>query len=401
MDSARGYFDHAATTPLRREAREAMLACAAADFNASARYAEGRAARAALDDARGTIARLVGARPREVVFTGGGSEANALAIAGTVRAAGVADAHIVTAATEHHAVLHAVDALRDEGARVTVLSVDADGRVDPAAFAAALEPGTTLATIMLANNELGTIAPIAELAALARARGVPFHCDAVQAAGRLPLDVAALGVDLLSLSAHKCYGPKGVGALVVRGGTPLRPLVHGGSQERGLRAGTENVAGIVGFAAAYAATEAEREPEMARVAALRDRLEAAILSNVPGSRVNASGASRLANIASVAFADCDATELLVALDLLGFAVSTGSACASGAPEPSHVLAAIGAPAWVRRGTLRLSLGKRSTVQDVERLARMLPDAVSRARVGRVEVGTFVSGSVMSFSEGVF
>ncbi len=393
MTGARSFFDHAATTPLRREAIDAMVAArASADGNPSALHAEGRAARAALDDARATIARLVSARPREIVFTGGGSEANNLAIAGAVRAAGIAGAHVVTVATEHHAVLHTVEALRDEGVRVTVLGVDSAGRVDPAAFASALEPRTVLATIMLANNEIGTIAPIVDLARIARERGVLFHCDAVQAVGRLPLDVRELGVDLLSLSAHKCYGPKGVGALYVRTGTPLRPLVFGGPQEAGTRAGTENVAGIVGFAAAFAATEAERTDEMIRVGALRDRLEREILATIAGTRVNAAGVPRLANVASVAFADCDATELLVRLDLAGFAVSTGSACAAGAAERSHVLAAIDAPAWARRGTLRFSLGMRSGEQDVERLVRMLPDAASCARVGRADMGMVVLGS---------
>ncbi len=396
MNPGRSYFDHAATTPLRREAIDAMRPLLeAGEFNPSALYAEGRAARAVLDGARATVARLIGARPREIVFTGGGSEANNLAIVGATRAAraaGNAAPHVVTVATEHHAVLHAVESLRDEGARVTVLAVDSGGRIDPAAFAGALEPQTVLATVMLANNEIGTIAPIAELAGIARGRGVRFHCDAVQAAGRLPIDVGTLGVDLLTISAHKCYGPKGVGALYVRAGTQLQPLVHGGPQESNLRAGTENVAGIAGFAAAFAATECERAQTMPELERLRDRLEANILARVRGARVNAAGARRLPTIASIAFHGCDAAELLVALDLLGFAISTGSACAAGAIERSHVLAATGAPSWVQRGTVRLSLGKLSSVQDVERLTRMLPDAVAQARVGSTELGTFVSGS---------
>lgn len=372
----------------------------AGGFNASALYAEGRAARAALDRARTTVASLVGARPREIVFTSGGSEADTLAIVGTLRArpGGVAGAHVVTAATEHHAVLHAVDAMRDEGARVTVLGVDAQGRVDLAAFAAALEPETVLATIMLANNEIGTVAPIAELARLARARGVLFHCDAVQAAGRLPLDVGVLGVDLLSLSAHKCYGPKGVGALYVRAGTRLAAVIHGGPQEAGLRAGTENVAGIVGFAAAFAATEAERAREMTRLGALRDRLERDVLAALPGTVVHAVAAPRLETIASLAFDGIDAMELLVVLDLAGISVSIGSACAAGAAERSHVLAALGAPAWIRRGTLRFSLGRQTSEQDVERLTRMLPAAVATGRVGFGNLGTSVCGSPQSPSE---
>jgi cysteine desulfurase len=396
MDTGRSYFDHAATTPMRREAIDAMLPLLeAGGYNASALYAEGRAARAALDRARIAVAKLVGAKPREIVFTSGGSEANTLAIAGTLRArsGGVAGAHIVTASTEHHAVLHAVDAMRDEGARVTILDVDADGRIDPAAFAAALEPETVLATIMLANNEIGTIAPIAELARVAHARGVLFHCDAVQAAGRLPLDVGTLGVDLLSLSAHKCYGPKGVGALYVRTGTPLGAVVFGGPQEAGLRAGTENVAGIAGFAAAFSATEAERTRELPRLEALRE-----ILASIPGSVVNAAAAPRLGTIASVAFEEIDAMELLVALDLAGISVSTGSACAAGAAERSHVLAALGAQAWIRRGTVRFSLGRQTSEQDVVRLTRMLPAAVAVGRVGSGILGTAMRGSLQSPTE---
>ncbi len=401
MTAPRSYFDHAATTPMRREAIDAMCSLLeGGGYNASALYAEGRAARAALDRARVTIAALVGAKPREIVFTSGGSEANTLAIVGTLRArpGGIAGAHIVTAATEHHAVLHAVDAMRDEGARVTVLGVDAQGRIDPAAFAAALEPETVLATIMLANNEIGTIAPIAELAALARARGVLVHADAVQAPGRLPLDVDTLGVDLLSISAHKCYGPKGVGALYVRAGTPLRAVVFGGPQEAGLRAGTENVAGIAGFAAAFAATEAERTREMPRLEALRDRLEREIVASIPGTALNAAAAPRLGTIASIAFDGVDAMELLVALDLAGISVSTGSACAAGAAERSHVLAALGAEAWIRRGTLRFSLGRQTSEQDVEDLTRMLPAAVAMGRVGSGNTGTSMSGSSQSLSE---
>ncbi len=399
MSAPRSYFDHAATTPMRREAVAAMLPLLdGGGFNASALYAEGRAARAALDGARAVVAGLIGARPREIVFTGSGSEADNLAIVGVVRAAKRAAAHVVTAATEHYAVLHAVEELRDEGVEVTVLGVDGAGRVDPADFAAALRPQTVLATIMLANNELGTLAPIAELARIARTRGVVFHCDAVQAAGRLPLCVDALGVDLLTLAAHKCYGPKGVGALYVRAGTPLRPLAVGGAQEAGRRAGTENVAGIAGFAAAFAASEAERPAEMLRVAELRDRLEHAVLAAISGTRVNAAGVPRLASVASIAFADVDAAELLVRLDLCGFAVSTGSACAAGAAERSHVLAALEAPNWVRRGTLRFSLGRLTGVQDVERLVRMLPEAVASMRVASLNVGKSVGGFSQSHSE---
>ncbi len=382
------YLDHAATTPVREEVLAAMLPYfSEVGFNPSSLHAEGRAARAALDAARASVAGLLGAKPREIVFTGGGSEADNLAILGSARARRAAGAHVVTAATEHHAVLHAMDVLRDEGFEVTVLPVDGAGRIAPDAFAAALRPDTVLASIMLANNELGTIQPVAELARLARARGVVFHTDAVQAPGRLPLDVELLGVDVLALSAHKFYGPKGVGALYVRGGTALMPLVVGGGQEAGLRAGTENVAGIAGFARALELAVGEQAAETARVRGLRDRFEAALLAAVPGVRVNAADAPRLPHVASIAFEGIEAPALLVRLDLEGVAVSAGSACAAGSTEPSHVVAALGAPAWVQLGTIRFSFGKLTSEKDVERLMRMLPLVVGELRVVDEELGT--------------
>ncbi len=407
MTGRRLYFDHAATTPLRDDVVAAMTPYFGTfGFNASSLHAEGRAARAALDGARAGVARLIGAKPREIVFTSGGSEANNFAILGAARAARKARAsgarggtpHVVTAATEHHAVLHAVDVLRDEGFSVTVLGVDADGRVAPEAFAAALRPETLLASIMLANNELGTLAPVPELARLACERDVLFHTDAVQVPGHVPLHVGELGVDLLALSGHKFYGPKGVGALYVRAGTVLEPLVVGGGQEAGRRAGTENVAGIVGFARALEFAVTELPAEAARLASLRDRFEAALARGIRGVRINALRAARLPNISSVAFADVEATELLVRLDLAGVAVSSGSACAAGSVEPSHVLIATGAPDWVRAGTLRFSFGKLSGEQDVERLVKMLPGIVASVRDACSDVGTALSGSGSSLSE---
>jgi cysteine desulfurase len=382
------YLDHAATTPVREDVLAAMLPYFGdVGFNPSSLHAEGRAARAALDGARASVARLLGAKPREIVFTGGGSEADNLAILGAARARRAAGTHVVTAATEHHAVLHAMDVLRDDGFEVTVLPVDGDGRIDRGAFEAALRPGTVLASLMLANNELGTLHPVAELARLARARGVLFHTDAVQAPGRVALDVDALGVDLLALSAHKFYGPKGVGALYVRSGTPLQPLVVGGGQEAGLRAGTENVAGIVGFARALELATAEMPDESARLGRMRDRFERALVAALPGVRINAGAAPRLPNVASVAFAGMDATELLIRLDLEGVAVSAGSACAAGSTEPSHVIAALGAPAWVQTGTIRFSFGKLTSEQDVERLTSMLCRVSRGRRVGGDDLGT--------------
>jgi cysteine desulfurase len=278
--------------------------------------------------------------------------------------------------------------LRDEGWEVTVLPVDADGRVAPHAFAAALRPGTTFASLVLANNELGTLNPIAELARIARKRGVVFHTDAVQAPGKLNLDVGDLGVDLLSLSAHKFYGPKGSGALYVRSGVPLAPLVVGGGQEAGRRSGTENVAGIAGLAFALDVAVRELPAEEERLRALRDRFESG-LATIDGVRINAAGAPRLPNISSVAFEGADATALLARLDLEGVAVSAGSACAAGSTEPSHVLAALDVPGWVRTSTIRFSFGKLNVEEDVTTLSRMLPKVVAAVRESVSYVGTSI------------
>ena len=279
--------------------------------------------------------------------------------------------HVVTVATEHHAVLHAVDVLEREGWRVTRLPVDARGLVDPAVFAAALTPETTVASVMLANNEIGVVQPIAELARLARERGVLVHTDAVQAPGWLPLDVDALGVDLLTLSAHKFHGPKGVGVLYVRRGTALEPLIVGGGQEHGLRAGTENVAGIAGFAVALTLAERERPVEALRVAALRDRLEAGIAAAVPDAVVNGAGAPRLPGNLSVAFGGVPSDALLIRLDLEGIAASAGSACAAGSLEPSHVAAAIGLGERHLLGVIRFSLGRDTTGAEIDETLRRL------------------------------
>ncbi len=400
MVAQRLYFDHAATTPLRANVTSHILErMSAGEYNPSSQHAEGRSARAALDEARASVARLLGAKPREIVFTGGGSEGDALAILGSARARAADAGHAITAATEHHAVLHAIERLRDEGWTVTILPVDGDGAIDPQAFAAAIRPDTYLASIMLANNELGTIAPIRELARIARSRGVTFHCDAVQAAGKVPLDVSDLGVDLLSLSAHKFYGPKGTGVLYVRTGTPLASLIPGGGQEAGLRAGTESVAMICGLAKAFELAEAERPTEMARLRHLRDRLERDVLARIPSARVNAAGAPRLPHLSSFAFEGVDAPTLLIALDLAGFALSAGSACAAGATEPSHVLAALGGPSWVGRGTLRISLGMSSTESGLDRLIAALERAVSMEREADADLGTAdTGGAIISHPE---
>ncbi|MEA2785788.1 MAG: cysteine desulfurase [Candidatus Eremiobacteraeota bacterium] len=369
------YLDHAATTPARAEVVAAM-APLHGGYNPNSLHAEGRAARAAVDSAREAVARVLGAAPREIVFTGGGSESDVLAVAGAARAATGRGRHVVTVATEHHAVLHAVDVLERDGWRVTRLPVDARGLVDPNEFAAALTPETTVASVMLANNEIGVVQPVAELARIARERGVLVHTDAVQAAGWLPLHVDALGVDLLTLSGHKCYGPKGVGVLYVRRGTALEPLIVGGGQEHGLRAGTENVAGIAGFAVALALGDSERPDAVVRIGALRDRLEAGIVAAIPDVVVNGAGVPRLANNLSVAFAGVPSDAVLIRLDLEGIAASAGSACAAGSLEPSHVAIALGLDERHRHGVIRFSLGRDTTPADIEEVLRRLPSIMA-------------------------
>ena len=372
------YLDHAATTPARPEVVAAMLPLLGG-YNPSSLHAEGRAARAALDDARETVAALLGAAPREIVFTGGGSESDVLAIAGAARARADRGRHIVTTAIEHPAVLHAADVLERAGWRVTRLPVDPRGLVDPATFAAALTPQTTLASVMLANNEIGVIQPVATLASIARKRRVLFHTDAVQAGGWLALDVDALGVDLLSLSAHKLHGPKGVGVLYVRRGTPLEPLIVGGSQEHALRAGTENVAGIAGCATALALAQRERAETAPRIAALRDRLQAGILAAIPDVIVNGDGAPRLPGLLSLAFGGVASDALLMRLDLAGIAASAGSACAAGSLEPSHVSAALGLDEAHRLGVIRFSLGRATAAVDVDEVLKRLPALIAGVR----------------------
>ena len=376
---ARIYLDHAATTPVRPEVVAAMLPLLGRSYNPSSLHAEGREARAALDGAREAVARVLGASPREIVFTGGGSEADVLAVVGAARALAPRGRHVVTTAIEHHAVLHAVDVLEREGWRVTRLPVDGRGLVDPTAFEAALSPETALASVIWANNEIGVVQPIAELARLARARGVTFHTDAVQAAGWLPLAVAALGVDLLSLSGHKFGGPKGVGMLYVRQGTPLEPLIVGGGQEQGLRAGTEDLAGIVGFATALTLAQAERPEVAARVRALLDRLEAGILGSIPETVANGAGAPRLPGVLSIAFGDTPSDALLIRLDLEGIAAAAGSACAAGSLEPSHVAAAIGLDERHRGGVVRFSLGPSSSTAEIDAVLARLPALVANVR----------------------
>lgn len=376
------YLDHAATTPLDPEVLAAMMPYLTEQFgNPSSIHRLGRAALDALDVARDTVARVLGATPKEIIFTGGGSEADNLAVKGVALAQRRAGrgAHVITSAIEHHAVLHAVEWLQALGFEATVLPVDGDGLVRPDELRAAIRPDTVLASIMYANNEVGTVQPLPELGAICRERGVPLHSDAVQAPGSLPLDVGALNVDLMTIAAHKFYGPKGVGALYVRRGTPLMALISGGGQERRLRAGTENVAGVVGLAEALRRAEERRPAYAARCAALRDALVAGVLERVPGSALNGHPARRLPNNASITFEDVEGESVLLLLDQHGIAASSGSACTSGSLEASHVLLALGVPHERALGSVRFSVGRATDEDDVAALLEMLPGVIEQLR----------------------
>ncbi|WP_026370104.1 cysteine desulfurase NifS [Kallotenue papyrolyticum] len=376
------YLDHAATTPTDPAVVEAMLPYFTTQFgNPSSIYRLGRAALQALDDARATTAEILHCSPKEIVFLGGGSEADNLAIKGAALAAQRAGKgnHVITSAIEHHAVLHACEYLTAFGFEVTILPVDRDGLVAPDDLRAAIRPETVLVSIMYANNEIGTIQPIAELGAICRERGVLFHSDAVQAAGALPLDVTALNVDLLSLTAHKFYGPKGVGALYVRRGVPLLAQINGGGQERRRRAGTENVPGIVGFATALRLAEERREAYVAHCLALRERLIDGIISRIPDVRLNGHRTQRLPNNVNVSFAATDGESILLLLDQAGIAASSGSACSSGSLEPSHVLKAIGLDDELAHGSVRLTVGKDTTTADIDVVLDHLPAMIERLR----------------------
>ncbi len=387
------YLDHAATTPLLPEARKAMTPFLEALYgNPSSLHAAGQAARQALDDARDEIAAALGARAEEVVFTSGGTEADNLALVGLFMAQRDRRPHLITVATEHHAVLDTCRFLESLGAELTVLPVDGDGMVDPEAVRRALTPRTGLVSVMYANNEIGTVAPLAEIAAITREAGVPLHTDAVQSVGALPVGLDELGVDLLSLAAHKFYGPKGVGALLVRRGIRLKPLQHGGGQERGRRAGTENVAGIVGMARALALVVAERTEEAPRQAALRDRMIEGIRAIVPDGVLNGHPVRRLPNNVNVTFPGLDAESLLLNLDLEGVCVSAGSACTAGSLEPSHVIQALGHSPERMGGTIRFSLGRTTTAAEVELTVERLAAIVRRLRGRQVFAGAGPPGA---------
>ncbi|MFM7678044.1 MAG: cysteine desulfurase family protein [Roseiflexaceae bacterium] len=375
------YFDHAATTPLDADVLAAMMPFLTTFYgNASSPHAMGQASHSALDRARDDVAAVLGCSVSEVVFTAGGSEGDNLAVKGVAFAYQQThgSAHVVVSAIEHHAVLHAAEALTRHGIAVTVLPVDADGMVQVDAIAAAIRPDTALVSVMYANNEIGTIQPIAHIAAVCRARGVLCHTDAVQAAGLLDLNVQHLGVDMLSMTAHKCYGPKGVGAMYVKRGTPLWPQIHGGSHERQRRAGTENVAGIVGLATALTLADTKRDAEVARLTPLRDQLMAQI-GALPGVRVTGHSSQRLANNASFVIDGVDGDSLLILLDQRGICASSGSACTSGSLEPSHVLTAIGAIGTDVQAALRLTLGRSTQPDDVVWVATQVAEVLQIVR----------------------
>jgi cysteine desulfurase len=374
------YLDHAATTPVDPRVVAAMLPYFTERFgNPGGVYALGRQAAAALDDARETVARILNCRPTEVIFTGGGSEADNLAIRGIAASQRKRGKHIITSSIEHHAVLHTCQALEAEGYRVTYLPVDATGRVRAEDVATALTDETILVTIMLANNEIGTIQPIAAIGEICRARRIALHTDAVQGGGALDLDVTKLKVDALSLAAHKFYGPKGVGILYLRTGTRITPEITGGSQERNRRAGTENVAGIVGATTALALAQAEREAENARLIPLRDRLIAGLL-RIDGARLTGHPTERLPNSASVVFQGIEGESLLLNLDVAGIAASSGSACTSAIVDPSHVLVALGLDDTWNRGHLRLTLGHSTTEADIDTVLAQVPAMIAALRL---------------------
>jgi len=373
------YLDHAATTALDARVLDAMVPYLTTEYgNASSIYTLGRHAMQAIDSAREEVADILGCRPTEVTFTGCGSESDNLAIKGIAFTSQKKGNHLITSPIEHHAVLYTCQYLERFGFKTTYVPVDTYGRVDPDDVERALTDQTILVSIMYANNEVGTIEPVAEIGRICRARKIPFHVDAVQAGGSLPLDVTELNADLLSLSAHKFYGPKGVGILYARQGVRLLPQLQGGSQERGRRAGTENVAGIVGAATALRLAYEDLPEVLPRIIALRDRLIAGVLT-IPGSQLTGHPAERLPNNASFVFEGVEGESILLSLDLLGVAASTGSACTSGSVDPSHVLLAMHLPVELAHGSLRLTLGKDNTGEDVNTILAALPGIIEKLR----------------------
>ena len=374
------YFDHNATTPITAEVLAAMLPYLTEEYgNASSIHAYGQNAREAVEQARSSVAALVGARAADIMFTSGGTESNNHAILGAVAAAPGTAKHMITSAIEHVAVLDSCRALAKSGIDLTVLPVDREGLVNPEDVRNAIRPKTVLITLMLANNEIGTIEPIEEIGKIAAEKGIVFHTDAVQAAGKIPIDVEKLGVDLLSISAHKFNGPKGAGALYIRKGTQLVPLLYGGHSERDRRPGTEDVAAIAGMGKAAELARLGMREESERLRSLRDRLERGLLNRVPQSWVNGARAPRVPNTSNLTFPFIEGEAMVIALDLKRIACSTGAACSSGAVEPSHVLMALGLVPEDARATLRLSLGHQTTEDEIDFALETIPPVIERLR----------------------
>ncbi len=373
------YADNAATTKLSPAALAAMMPCLTEDFgNPSSLYDFATQAKAALERARADAAQSLGAAPEEIFFTSGGTESDNWALRGVADALNRKGRHILISAIEHHAILHTGQWLKKQGFEVEELAVDELGIVRPETLKKSLRPDTILASVMLANNEIGTIEPIRELAAIAHENGTVFHTDAVQAVGHIPVNVKELGVDLLSLSGHKFHGPRGIGALYIKAKTPILPLIYGGGQERNRRSGTENVAGAVGLAAALKEQCAVLEQEMPRISSLRDRLVTEIMK-LPGARLTGDPLNRLPSIASFAFEGIEGESILLQLDARGICASSGSACSSASLEPSHVLLAIGLPHEIAHGSVRLSLGDDVTEEDVDTIIKNLTEVVADLR----------------------
>ena len=380
MEVQHFYFDHNATTPVAPEVIEAAVACLGQVYgNASSIHHFGQAAKQKLEAARRQVAALIHSRPADIVFTSGGTEADNLAIFGVVRAAPQSQPHLIVSTIEHSAVLGPTAQLEREGVAITRLPVTSGGTVTPEDVRRALRPETVLVSVMHANNELGSVQPIAEIARITREAGVVLHVDGVQALGKIPVDVESLGVDLYSMSGHKLYAPKGVGALYVRKGVKLAPISFGGHHERDRRPGTENVPGIAALGTACELAARTLAVESQRLAELRDRLENRVLHCIPGTAVNGSRANRTPNTCNLRFDHVDGEAMVIALDLRGFAVSTGSACSSGAITPSHVLTALGLSAGQARSSLRFSLGHSNTVEQVDALADALEASVTHLR----------------------
>ena len=379
---SRVYLDHNATTPVRPEVLEAMLPFFGERYgNASSVHAFGQDAKGAMEEARAQVAKFLNATPGEIVFTGGGTESDNMGVLGAARMLAPKGRHVVVSAIEHEAVRSAADALEAEGFAVTRVPARADGVVDPAAVEQALRPDTILVSIMAANNETGVIQPTAAIGAILAPRGIAFHVDAVQAAGKIPIDVQAWQVTLATITAHKFYGPKGAGALYVKRGFRTAPLYFGGEHERGRRAGTENVPAIVGLGAASELAQAELGAKPAAIAALRDRMEEGILAAVPQVVRHGTGAPRVCNTSHLSFVGAEGEHLILSLDMKGFAVSAGSACKAGSSHPSHVLLGMGVPANVAQAAVRFSLGRTTTPADIDRLLEVVPEVVKKLRAG--------------------